>query len=476
MELNICDDVDIYKACQWRLYPEGYEQLDGFIESRGGQYPKVCWAGLQYYILRYLVNRPVTVEEVEESYEDFTDAGLPFNRDGWLYIAKEHGGHVPVKIRSIPEGMVIPNHNALLTAKSTDPKCAWVEQWIETSALRVWAPTNVATISWHIREDIIPYVLKTCDDPKFKMPFYLHDFGSRGVSSQESAGWLGLGHLFNFMGSDTVAAMKFARKYYGKRAAAASICATEHSNITSFGRTGELQAYAHYLNTYAKPGALIACVSDSYNLWEAIDAMWGDALRQKIIDSGAMLVVRPDSGKPVEVVLETLRRLDARFGSTVNGKGYRVLNYVRVIQGDGVNHQTILDICNAAVNAGYSMDNLAFGMGGALLQQHNRDSQRFAFKCSSITVNGEERDVYKDPITDHGKRSKAGRLDVIRRKDWSDKGIAGFETVKLLPGQEEHPDSIMQTVYENGKAFNVQTLDQIRDRTWEASAYKSYFR
>jgi nicotinamide phosphoribosyltransferase len=111
-----------------------------------------------------------------------------------------------------------------------------------------------------------------------------------------------------------------------------------------------------------------------------------------------------------------------------------------------------------------------------LLQFHNRDTQKFAFKCSSITVNGEERDVYKDPITDPGKRSKAGRLDVIRSKAWSDKNIDGFETVKLQPGQAEHPDSAMVTIYENGKAYNTQTLDEIRARTWDFSAYRLNFR
>jgi nicotinamide phosphoribosyltransferase len=477
MELSVLFDVDVYKSCQWPLYEPGYSALEGFIESRGGLYSKTCWFGLQYYLKRYLVNRCITMEEVEEANEMFPAVGLPFNYEGWKYIVQKHGGLIPVKIRSIPEGTVIPTKNVLAKATSTDPNCAWVEQWIESSMLRVWGPTNVATLSWHCREDMFPFALKTCDIPSSKMPYYLHDFGSRGVSSQESAGWLGMGHLVNFRGTDTVPALKFARSYYNCKNSGNSIVATEHSNITSWGRSREILAYGHYLDTYAKPGAMIACVSDSYNLWDAIDNMWGGELRQKVIDSGAMLVIRPDSGDPVAVVLESLRRLDAKFGHKVNNKGYRVLNHVRVIQGDGINHAMIVALCTAITEAGYSMENIAFGMGGGLLQMHNRDTNKYAFKCSSITVNGEERDVYKDPVTDPGKTSKYGRLDVVYHKDWQDKGLVdGYETVKLVPGQEQHPDSVMRTVYENGVVYNDQTLDEIRARALEGSAYGVYLK
>jgi len=150
--------------------------------------------------------------------------------------------------------------------------------------------------------------------------------------------------------------------------------------------------------------------------------------------------------------------LDEKFGSTVNSKGYKVLNNVRVIQGDGINEHSIQEILNVALDAGYSATNIAFGMGGQLLQCHNRDTLKFAMKCSSITVNGEEREVFKDPITDHGKVSKAGRLDLIADQ------IGEVRTVKLYSGEIANQFSVMRTVYQDGEILVDDNLDDIRAR------------
>src|SRR5579864_6602612 len=168
----------------------------------------------------------------------------------------------------------------------------------------------------------------------------------------------------------------------------------------------------------AKPGGLVACVSDSYNLWNACSKLWGEQLKEEVIKCGATIVIRPDSGNPPDVVLRTAQLLEEKFGVTVNSKGFKVLNNVRIIQGDGINEHSIQEILNRLLAHKFSATNIAFGMGGALLQQHNRDTLKFAMKCSHIyrTVNGKQVsvDVFKDPVTDHGKVSKAGRLDLIR--------------------------------------------------------------
>lgn len=171
------------------------------------------------------------------------------------------------------------------------------------------------------------------------------------------------------------------------------------------------------------------------------------------------MVVRPDSGDPPTVVLKCLQMLDEKFGHTVNSKGFRVLNYVRVIQGDGINIDSITKILRTAYKAGYSAENIAFGMGGALLQQHNRDTQKFAMKCSSVTINGEEVRVFKDPITDPGKRSKAGRLDVIRMFN----GELATVSIPEL-SMTQLPNTAMQTVFENGESLNETTFDEVRAR------------
>jgi nicotinamide phosphoribosyltransferase len=285
----------------------------------------------------------------------------------------------------------------------------------------------------------------------------------------------GMAHLVNFQGTDTLSAILGARTFYGEPMAGFSIPAAEHSTITSWGKDKEADAYRNMLKQYAKPGALLAVVSDSYDLDYAVKKIWGEALRQLVIDSGATVVIRPDSGDPTTMVLNTIKALDASFGSVVNDKGYRVLKHVRVIQGDGVTVRSIRTILSNMQFHGYSADNVAFGQGGALLQIVNRDDQRFAMKCSAVQVNGVWRDVFKDPVTDPQKRSKAGRLTLMKKND-------EYRTVR--EGEMAQLEAIangftqaMRIVFENGKLLTDDSFTSIRERANEAAkAYKlGYF-
>lgn len=471
MKYSILFDTDSYKAGHFLQYPPGTTSMFSYIESRGGEYSYTIFFGLQYYLKEYLSHR-VTIEEVEKAKEFFAAHGEPFNYEGWMYIAKELGGKLPVRIRAVPEGTRVPTHNILVSVESTDPKVFWIVSWLETSLLRnVWYGTTVATRSHVIKQIIMNALWKSSDDPDAAINFKLHDFGSRGVSSQESAMLGGAAHLINFMGSDTVAGVLCANEYYNSPMSAFSIPASEHSSITSWGKENEFEAYRNMLKQFAKPGALVACVSDSYDLWNAITNGWGTALKQEIIDSGATVVVRPDSGNPPYVVLKTAQLLDEKFGHTINNKGYKVLNHVKIIQGDGINENSIKEILENLLGAGYSADNCAFGMGGQLLQALNRDTNRFAMKCSSIICNGKEVDVFKDPVTDVGKRSKSGRLDLGAYFNGRYDAFSGFVTVKLQNGALYSEDwsigyqSAMRTVYENGELLVDDSLDGIRERT-----------
>jgi len=459
LEDNIILRTDSYKAGHYLQYPPGTDSMFSYIESRGGKYDKTVFFGLQYILKAYL-SKPVTVEMVKEAAEFFKAHGEPFNYEGWMYVAKDLKGKLPIRIRALPEGTIITTHNMMMSVESTDPKAFWVVSYLETMLLRIWYPITVATQSHSIRNTISFFLKDTSDLPLCdEIAFKLHDFGARGVSSAESAGIGGLAHLVNFMGSDTVEACVFGRKYYNTPMAAFSIPASEHSSITSWGKNHELDAFRNMLTQFAKPGALVACVSDSYDLWNACEKLWGEELKAEIISSGATLIIRPDSGDPATVVLKTLQILDRKFGSVVNGKGYKVLNNVRVIQGDGINQDSIKEILTLAKNNGFSATNIAFGMGGALLQQVNRDTQKFAMKCSSVTVNGKFVDVYKDPVTDNGKRSKPGRLDVVSRGN-------GYETVRLENtgvNSIEADQSAMRTVYENGELIIDDSMETIRN-------------
>lgn len=443
---NIILNTDSYKVSMFKQYPAGTTGVYSYIESRGGRYDRTVFFGLQAFIKEYLLV-PITQSDIDIADEILTAHGEPFNRAGWQYILDKHNGYLPVVIRAVPEGTVVPVKNVLATIENTDPECYWLTTWLETALLRaVWYPTTVATQSYTIKRVILDYLEKT-GDPTL-IDFKLHDFGARGVSSLESAGIGGAAHLVNFMGTDTVSGILFAREYYNAGVAGFSIPAAEHSTITSWGRDNEVKAYANMLNQFAKPGSIVAIVSDSYDIYNATEKLWGEALRQQVIDSGATVVIRPDSGDPVEVNRNLIQILDQKFGSTVNAKGFKVLNNVRLIQGDGVNELTIRSILGAFMALGYSADNIAFGMGGALLQQVDRDTQKFAMKCSAAKVNGEWIDVQKDPVTDSGKKSKAGRVttwtsggeyqsSVTRPHGWTDKGAEWTD--------------VLETVYLNGK-------------------------
>lgn len=448
---NILLNTDSYKVSMFKQYPAGTTGVYSYIESRGGRYDETLFFGLQAFIKEYLLE-PITQADIDVADEILTAHGEPFNREGWQYILDKHQGFLPVVIRAVPEGTVVPVKNVLATIENTDPECFWLTTYLETALLRaVWYPTTVATQSKVIKNLIKDFLEKT-GDPSL-IDFKLHDFGARGVSSLESAGIGGAAHLVNFMGSDTITGVLYAREYYNAGIAGFSIPAAEHSTITSWGREGEVDAYRNMLTQFARAGSIVAVVSDSYDVFNATEKLWGETLRQQVVDSGATIVIRPDSGDPVAINRQLIEILGAKFGYTKNAKGFKVLNNVRLIQGDGVNEMSIRSILGAFMAMGWSADNIAFGMGGALLQQIDRDTQRFAMKCSSARVNGKWIDVQKDPITDIGKKSKAGRVTlwtnsggefasgVTAPTGWSDKGIGGW-TEALVP------------VFQNGNLFN----------------------
>jgi nicotinamide phosphoribosyltransferase len=455
MKLSPVFDTDSYKPSHYMQYPPGTDYMFSYIESRGGKYDETVFFGLQY-ILKEYVMKGFKLEDVAKMRDLCKAHGIPFNEAGWGDMYYKYSGQFPVKIRAVPEGTVLKTSNIMMSIESTDPEFFWIVSWLETMLLRVWYPITVATTSYKIKGLIRKYMEMTCDSTDGLL-FKLHDFGSRGVSSQESAGIGGMAHLVNFMGSDTIPALLYASEYYSEDMAGFSIPASEHSSITSWGRANELDACRNMLDQF--PTGLVACVSDSYDIFNCVENIWGGALKNQVLSREGTLVIRPDSGDPATVVLRVIKLLDQQFGTTINSKGYKVLPpQVRVIQGDGVEYDSIHRILNTLALNGYSADNIAFGMGGALLQKVDRDTQKFAMKCSLIRANGEYIDVYKEPVTDPGKKSKRGRLDLV---DYGN----GPLTTQVDPFDGHlNPGSLMQTVYENGKLLVDDTFANIRAR------------
>ncbi len=457
---NLVLNSDSYKFSHWKQYPPETRYISSYIEPRGGEFDEVLFFGLQAFLLEYL-SKPMTSDDVAEAAVLLAAHGVPFHHDGWQYIIDQHGGYLPVAIEAVREGTVLPCKQAVVQIVNTDPACYWLTSFLETSLLRaVWYPSTVASLSYACRQIIRRAMEKTSDSLE-GLPFKLHDFGARGVSSLESAALGGVGHLVNFMGTDTVSALIAASRWYGMTAtkdiAGFSIPAAEHSTITSWGREGEVDAYRNMLQQFGGAGKIVAVVSDSYDLWHAIDQLWGGELREEVRTQGGVLVIRPDSGDPVKVVREALERLEVRFGSRLNSKGYKVLpDYVRLIQGDGINTVSLQKILDAIMAAGFSADNVAFGMGGGLLQQVNRDTLGWAMKASAADVAGVWRDVYKDPITSRAKRSKRGRLALVQSQ-------GQYETIRL--GELNGRANLLEPVYLNGQLLRQDTLGDIRRRS-----------
>jgi nicotinamide phosphoribosyltransferase len=424
-------------------------------------------AGLQYIVksnFSGIVFSPVDIEEAHQfARKHFSGNPQCFNYDGWKSLYAKYGGMLPLRIKAVKEGSVTSAQNAIVTIENTDPEFYWLTNWAETVLLQVWYPVTVATLSRAIKQTIGEALVRT-GDPSL-LPLKLHDFGFRGVSSRESAAIGGAAHLFNFLGTDNLAAIELLQQYYGADMPGLSIPASEHSTMTAWGREHEVDAFANMLTNV--PEGILACVSDSYDIYNAVRNLWGGQLRDKILQRNGTLVIRPDSGDAVSVLEELFNIAAEKFGYQVNRKGWKVLApQVRFIQGDGVNYYTIQNMIAQLTRKGWSMDNWSFGMGGALLQQINRDTLRFALKCSAIDVNGQWHDVYKQPVTDPGKDSRAGRFVLLKEGN-------EYVTVKVDDPRATPAADQLETVVENGVLRREQTLDEIRAIAASFDTYES---
>lgn len=464
---NLAIQTDSYKAGHFRQYPPGTSRIMSYLESRGGM-DYTIFFGLQYIIKKFLIQgvlgkngsviNQAQLDRARKFWDNHfgdsaSDRKETFNWRGWQRIIDTHDGRLPIRIRAVPEGTKVPQSNVLMTVENTDPECYWLTNWLETLLVQVWYPTTIATNS-HMARTIITQFLEETGDPSL-VDFKLHDFGYRGVTCDEQAGLGGMAHLTSFMGTDTVKGIVYAMEYYNSEMCGFSIPASEHSTMTSWGKDHELDAFKNMLNQH--PTGLVACVSDSFDIYHACAQYWGTDLKDQILNRDGTLVVRPDSGDPVEVTRKVFEILWDKFGGHTNDKGFRVLDpHIRMIQGDGIDLGMLTGILATFKQHKISADNIAFGSGGGLLQQFNRDTARFAFKCCLATVDGEDRDVFKSPIAGV-KPSKKGYLSLVKEANGS------FHTVN---DRDLHysPNNLLEPVFENGEILREHTFEEIRER------------
>lgn len=455
---NIILLTDSYKYSHGFQYLPNTQAVYSYFESRNGsKFPYTLFYGLQYIIKKHLEGKVITKEKIDEAEKLITmhlGEGM-FDRAKWDYILEKHDGKLPVRIKAVKEGSIIPTSNALLTVENTDDNCPWVTNFIETLLTHVWYTSTVATLSYNIKERVLELVKATTDDNKVGdvIPWMLHNFSARGVENMEAAASNGAAHLLSFSGTDNVMAMPFIQKYYNEGAdycAGYSVRATEHSVMTSRGEEGEWDIVD---NLFAKnPDGILSIVIDSYDYKRFLHTM-GTRYHDLIVNRNGRVVMRPDSGDPIIVSQDCLNILGEHFGYTINSKGYKVLpDFVRVLWGDGIDEDGVIAIIKESMKNGWSAENWIFGMGGGLAQKVNRDVMRNAFKCSSQKYDGKWHDVWKKPL-DMSKASKRGRLAVI-----NEDGI-----IKTIREEElGNRQNLLETVLEDGVLVREQKFSEIR--------------
>jgi len=457
---NICLMTDSYKESHWLMLPDNTQSVYSYFESRvGAKYPYTVFFGLQMLLKRYFSGIVVTQNDIEEA-DAFCKAhfGMDiFNRKMWEKIVNVYGGRLPLIIKAAPEGLSIPIGNVMMTIENKDPDCAPLTNFVESVISQIWHASNVATIS----RDLRVYMERSFEvsaDTKDLLPFLLHDFGLRGISGIEPAGMGGAGHLVNFMGTDTIPAIIYAQRYYSAKMVGFSVPASEHSIMTALGEEGEFETFKRLIKKFNK--GILSLVSDSYKITRVL-IEYLPLLKKEILDRDGKLIIRPDSPREkgdtaAAQILWIANELEKIFGSTINNKGYKVLNpKIGIIYGDGIKPDEIKECIKTLVLAGWSAETCVYGMGGGLLQSHTRDLQRNAFKCSAQKRNDQWYDVFKKPL-DLTKVSKAGKLKLI----WNE-GVHG--KVLITVPENDPREDVLQVVFENGKLTKEYTFDQVRE-------------
>lgn len=475
MKTNRVMLADSYKYSHSKQYPANMVSMFDYMESRGGTYPATVFFGLQYYIMQYLVD-PIEQWEIDEAREFAKAHGVPFDHEGWEYIVQVLKGKLPVVIKAVNEGTLVPVSNVLMTIESTDTTVPWIAGWLETLLMKVWYPTTIATKSYYVRQTLLKYGNSQW------VGFAYHSFSDRGATCPEAAAIGGMAHLTQFMGTDNFNSLRIAKEIYLSEMAGYSVYATEHSSTTS--HTKEAEEQFVYDQVLANPDApILSFVADSYDVFKFVHFCTApDSRIRKLIESRPhqKFVIRPDSGNPISVISQILNIMTLNDVDTLvnpDGSSKILFKDFGILWGDGITPETIEKILqyfttnpdNIPCLQIYAAENFIFGSGGDLIQNVTRDTQKFAVKCSSITLSyddpickdgqsgtcTETRDVFKDPVTDSEKRSKKGRLMLYKNRY-----TGSISTDRVNPKSKDIP--MLETVYRNGELIHKQSFEAIR--------------
>lgn len=477
---NILLCTDSYKLSHMRMYHPGVTQVYSYLEARKEK-DSIVFFGLQYFIMEYLL-QPITPANVVEYFQIYEHmfGSVPADVEAKM-VGLQKLGYWPLEICAIPEGTVIQTQNVIMTMRNTNPDFPWTVGFLESLLLKIWNTCSVATCSLEYKKLVEFYARLTCDSFDH-IPYSVHDFGYRGVSSEETAALSGAAHLLSFLGSDTIPAIDMLWKYYPRRSLdtviASSVPASEHSVMCSYSKEHEYDAIDNIIFNVC-PTGIVSVVSDTFNLWTILTD-YIRSRRERILARDGCVVFRPDSGDPVHIVCGTSAFLDDpeiagtpegkgalqllwdTFGGTTNSLGFKVLNKkVGLIYGDGMHKDRFNQMLATMANQGWASSNLVIGVGGLLLQQHNRDDYKFAMKAVNVIRDGEEVEIYKDPITDKAKKSKKGFLNL----HFDGKIFTTTDQAK------NHACELLKPVFRDGAILKKFSLEEVRETLEESRKY-----
>lgn len=484
LNVNFILNVDSYKTAHGMMMKEGVVALESNIIARKPTpyATHVVMMGIQIYLQEYL-DITITTSDIDEAEEETASRGDYFDRPFWEHIVEVHKGRVPLHIRAIPEGTVVPVGMPLVRSMSTDPAVLVIASYIETQLQRaIQFPTTVASNARSIKS-FLADTMERHSGQRF-VDYHLHNFGDRSASCYEAAWLAGVSHAVVFSGSDCLMANRYIKHYYHtKKNYLSSVMATEHSATCSNSDADKrddfnmalkmVRIWEKMCDDYIAKGSvgippIVSIVIDTYDAYRFVREFIGTRLKATIQEiaakcPGAKLVMRPDSGDPTTMPIEILEILADKFGTTLNAKGMRVLpSYIGVIQGDGIEEDSIRAIVANLDKHNLSLENIVFGMGGKLVHPpKGRDTYSFAMKGSAQQLEeGTWEDLFKDPITDVGKRSLRGRVTTFKCKQ---SGKIMAERVEL---QDVNPflEDMMVDVYKDGVIMNLSTFDEVRER------------
>lgn len=467
---NFCFATDFYKLTHWLQYPKGMNKIVSYGEARQGAiFEEILYNGMIPILKDFFEGVVVTKEKIDEAEQEAIAMGghkSYFNRPMWEYILKEFGGKLPLEIRSLEEGTLVRPGTPLFRVTNTgDAITTPLVNHSETLLMHVWNATTVASMSHYIKQKMMKYATES-GTPEL-VPYMLHDFGFRGVSSFQSAVYAAMGHLLSFYGTDTNEAVRAINHYYpgttGFRGA--SVWATEHSVATSFGPSrGEYEYLKHQLKN-APGNAIISIVMDSYDTFNFAGVVAADPeIKASIIKRPGRVVFRPDSGDPMIVVPRLFDILGSVFGTVINNKSYKIIdNNVGVLQGDGMDYDSIPALYESIIANRWSSDNLVVGSGGGLLQKWNRDSLRMAIKACYGEINGKGFDIFKNPITaNQGNETKASKRGDIVVQEFANLKHVTITSHKT-PNFSSYENSL-NTIFKNGEILSTRTFDDMREK------------